>query len=349
MQQQQIPIQRWQRPLAELIPDRTPKSPAVKNINYKATDYQGAESQKVELQQAAPAQAKLPSSITLLRINSDFNAWLGSFDRTWVERGNDLVLVGVKQPVTKAPFRSELVSPAGAIKIATSRRYRSDSTPKTAVRLADNYGAVVWQEQIGAGQVIYVVTPYLAANAYQKQPGNFKFLAQLVTEPGHSIYVDEYLHGYKDPETLAKETSGSLTGYLAKTPLLLIAIQAAVLLLVLLWGQNRRLGPAQRLTEAAPDNSEAYIQALAGVLQKANCSDFVVTTIGKAEQIEIQRALGLGSTPLAVETVVDAWVQQTGRPASELQALFASKAQRFSDRDLQHWLEKLQIVRRQLE
>ncbi|QYO63542.1 hypothetical protein [Leptolyngbya sp. 7M] len=139
------------------------------------------------------------------------------------------------------------------------------------------------------------------------------------------------------------------SSYLAKTPLALLAIQAAVLLLVLIWGQ-RRLGPAKRLVEPTLDNSEAYVQALSRVLQKANCSDFVVQTIGKAEQFRLQRALGLGSEPVEPQTLVEAWVQQTGQPATELEAVLAplNQLRRLSNRELLLWLENLQTLQRQL-
>jgi hypothetical protein len=347
MQQQKLPIQRWQRPLTDLTRS---VPPAVKEVD----DRERLPSAQESAQEVAVSQPSTP--ITMIRINSGFGPWLDVFDETWVKRGNVLVLLGIRQAVTKAPFQSLIDSSAGAVKIETSRRHplsaapNSDDVQEATVRLKDAYGAIVWQEKIGAGRVIYSATPYLAANAYQNEPGNFKFLAQLVSEPGYPLYVDEYMHGYKDKETVTQAGSDSLVGYFAKTPLLLIAIQTAVLLLLLIWGQNRRFGPAQKLPEVASDNSQAYIQALAEVLQKADGSDFVVSTIGKAEQAQTQRALGLGSTPLDPEVVIAAWMQQTGRPAEELRDFFHPMliSQRLTDRELRLWLEQVKIIRRRL-
>jgi hypothetical protein len=339
MEQQNLPIRRWQRPLDDLFNNPQP-APPIKQISTRQEN-------RLQSKVAPLAQANSISPITLMRINSS------SFDEEWVRQGNVLVLMGVKTRVSKAPFRSAIASSVGAVKVETTRRYNPDEaeeTPTVQSRLSDAYGAVVWERQFGQGRIIYSSTPYLAANAYQDEPGNFKFLTQLVSEPGYPIYVDEYLHGYKDKDVITAERTESLEGYLAKTPLSLLALQAVILLLVLIWGQ-RRLGPPKRIADRSVDNSEAYVQALAGVLQKAKCSDFVVETIGKAEQLKAQRALGLGTTPVEPETLIEAWVQQTGRPATELEDFLTPllESRRLNDRELLLWLEKLQTVRRQLE
>ncbi|NJR67026.1 MAG: DUF4350 domain-containing protein [Leptolyngbyaceae cyanobacterium CRU_2_3] len=357
MQAQGIPVQRWQKPIDQMIkpshPTQTPGATEVKTSS--------------------------PSSLTPLTLIQINNGSSGSTIEyaDWIEQGNVLVRLGVRTPPTQAPFRSSLTSPVGKVTVETSRRFspeqiapgqeppRSTSQP----RLSDAYGSVVWEEKRGKGRVIFSSTAFLAANAYQDAPGNFKFLAQLLTEPGYPIWVDEYLHGYKDQDQQDQdqETSKSLIRYLAQTPFIIVALQAVVGLLVLIWSQNRRLGAPIPLVEPAVDNSQAYIQALAEVLQKANSSDFVVETITKAEQLHLQRSLGLGTDLLDASALSAAWHQQTGQPAAELQqtlALAPALAQNLSQPDsssnlsqnhrpnpqeLLTWLRSWQAIRQKLE
>jgi hypothetical protein len=98
------------------------------------------------------------------------------------------------------------------------------------------------------------------------------------------------------------------------------------------------------------DNSEAYIQALAGVLQKADSSEFVLEVVGKEEQLQLQKALLLGQIQLDHQSLVEAWVQQTGHPAAELEQLLQvqSRKGRMSESDLLTWLRKWEQIRRQL-
>jgi len=343
MQAQGKPIQRWQKPIDQLFNADKPPVPSATEISDR---HQG-------LPQSAPPQ----SPITLIQIDNS-GSWATAANPDWIKQGNVLVLLGTQILVTQAPFRSSLSSPMGNVKVETSRRFTSSAqrSPEPyagEIRpiLRDAYGAVVWEEAIGKGRLIHSSTAFLAANAYQDEPGNFKFLAQLVTDSGHPIWVDEYIHGYKDPDTVTSGKSQSLLGYLAKTPLLIVGTQTLVLLLTLIWGQNRRLGAPQKLIEPSEDNSTAYIQALAGVLQKANSSHFVVETIAKAEQIQLQRALGLGTALLDPQVVSAAWHQQTGQPAAQLQAILdVPQGDRHpSDSELLAWLKNIQTARQRLE
>jgi len=330
MQEKGNPVKRWQQPADALF------QPDSEAANADSTNGKIARPQ---------------TPITLLRIDKDIE--LSAASEAWVKQGNVLVLVGAIADafVTQAPFTSDVASPSGIVRIATSRRYRQSS--KSAPLLQDSFGTVVWQKTLGKGRLISVITTYLAANAYQEFRANYELLAKLVTEPGYPIWVDEYLHGYKDSSTDAKDGTASeedLLSYLSKTPLSLLAVQAIAFLLLLIWGQNHRLGLPEQVEVPTVDNSEAYIQALAGVLHKAGGSEFVLETLGKAEQLNIQKALGLGTSPLPIDDLIAAWSQQTGQPADPLQTLLrtAARHRRVSEAELSQWLETMNTVRSQL-
>jgi hypothetical protein len=343
MQERGTPVQRWQRPLEELLKPRqpAPENPDTVPIRFPAG--------------STLAQAEPSTPMTLVQVSGGVPLNLFSLD--WINQGNVLVLLGVRGTVTTAPFSSTLESSAGGVKVETSRRSlqtRSFAAPGTDEwefedLLRDAHGAVVWQETVGQGRIILSTASHLAANAYQDESGNFEFLAQLLTEIGNPIWVDEYSHGYKDEAAIAQENSENIFLYLAKTPLLLLAVQAGIIMLVLILGQ-RRLGPAIALETPTLDNSKAYIQAMAGVLQKANSSKFVVEMVGKAEQLNVQRSLGLGTDLLEPKVVAAAWNQQTGRPAAELAEILdlVDNHAQISERELLVWLDKVQTMRRHL-
>lgn len=286
------------------------------------------------------------SSITFLRVNSERTSLvIDSEESNWVKNGNTLVILGVERQVTAAAFSTLQNSPVGEVKIDTTRRQQQELGKE--VRLGDRFGAVVWQENIGKGQAIFATTPYLAANAYQDYRSNFNYLAQLVNQ-NNQVYVDEYVHGYKDKDVATDAASDrNWIAYLAQTPLLPILLQVGVLLLVLVWAQNRRFGSPASIDSPVVDNSQAYIQALAGVLQKAECSEFVLDVVGKEEQLQLQAKLGLGKIPLEHQALIDNWVQQTNQERSQLQQLLSQHSQkrRLSDKQLLMWLEKWQNLR----
>ena len=325
MSERGTPVQRWRKPFEDLAKNKNAKQP-----------------------------------VTLLRIYSPLTIDnIYGKERDWVESGNTLVALGVRQPVTNASFSTRLNSPAGSVKIDTQRRAKDIKNQL----LGDRFGAIVWEESIGKGRVIFATTPYLAANAYQDFQGNYEFLAQLVTQSGageqasngenpiqNTVWVDEYIHGYKDSDVIKREQGGNVFSYLAKTPVFPIFVQGLILLLIAIGAGNRRFGKPVTLSTPAVDNSEAYIQALAGVLQKANSSEFILDVVGKEEQLQLQKALFLGRQQLNHQALIDAWVRQTGRPATELEQLLQmqSRNHRMSETDLLTWLGKWEQIRRTL-
>lgn len=307
MSQRGTPIQRWQKPFEDLVTNKNVKVP-----------------------------------ITLLRVNSNPKPInLSLKEENWLKAGNTLVILGVNQPVTKASFSTQHNTEAGIVKIDTQRRKESVGE-KLQEQLKDRFGAIVWQTTIDKGRLILSTTPHLAANAYQDYPGNYEFLAQIVTEESQTILIDEYSHGYKDSYATKQKQNQDIFSYLAQTPVFPALVQIGVLLLVGIWAGNHRFGKPLTLVTPVVDNSQAYIQALASILQKAESSEFIVEVIGKEEQLQLQKSLFLGETLLEPQIIIDAWVQQTGRPAAELAQLLQvpAKKSRMSETKLLNWLAK---------
>lgn len=307
MQQQKTPVQLWRKPFSDLD--------------------------------------KIEGTITLLRVNTQVN-WFGleRQEEEWIKKGNNLVILGRWGQVTQADFSTRQESSVGRIKIDTRRRVQPNSKK---MLLGDRFGAIVWQEKFGKGQAIYSTTPYLAANAYQDYPNNYKYLAQLVSQSGKPIWVDEYIHGYKDKDASEPVAERDWVTYLIQKPIFPALLQAGILLLVLIWAKNRRFGQPISLDTPIVDNSAAYIEALAGVLQKADKSDFVLDMVGSSEQMQLQKALGLGQIPVDPSILHQAWVKQTGREPAQLEQLLRLQSQKrhTSDKVLLTWLKLWQTIR----
>lgn len=307
------PLQRWQKPFSKFIDKKNANS-----VTY--------------IQIASKLQFKQSKLIS---------PQLTSAETDWIRKGNTLAIIGISQPTTAAPFHSLLSQGDRQIKIATTRRKKSSSQ----TILGDGFGEVVWLEKIGKGKVIYAVTPHLGANAYQEETNNYEFLAELVSE-NKQIWVDEYIHGYKDRETITQEKKADLLNYLATTPLFPLFIQLLIMIVIAVIANFRRFGQPKIINNSVVDNSMAYIEALSGVLAKANCTGFVVSTIVKDEQIKLQKNLGLGQILVEEETLITAWTQQTEKSATKLRKLLQiSKQDRpLSDRELAIWVQEWQEI-----
>lgn len=316
METQGTPVQRWRRPLEALL--EQPET-------------------------AAPQ--------TLIRIYpglvNQFQAWDRNWLENWLADGNTFIALGLDAPIRDTPFTSRLSSEFGDVVVKTRRRL---DLPVNSDRhlLGDEYGAVVWEnDEAPDGRFIIALTPHLAANAYLDEPGNFAFLADLATQAGGPIWVDEYLHGFKAADVIVEETVNSWGAYLARTPVKIALIQIAILLAIFLLAQNRRLGNLTTVKPPKVDNSKAYIEALAAVLHKAESTPFLVDTITKAERSRLQTTLGFHKATVEDSALQAAWTQQTGQSRQQLTPLLQppKTPQKRADATLKTWLEKLQRLR----
>lgn len=353
LEQQRVPVRRWQRPLEELLP---PESATDSNDSAPENPSEDRPLEPITLVRVLPAP-RPPSDIGMTEVRL-------------AEAGSVVVILGIQTPVSAAPFVSRLDSPDGAVVLETRRRFRLNLPapeppaepgdvemirqvqivdPDRRALLQDEYGTVAWVRRIGSGAIISVNTPHLAANAYQGSPGNFAWLTRVVTEARYPIWIDEYVHGYRDRDVLQDEARETLWGYFGRTPVVLVLIQAAVLVGLAIWG-DRRLGPPTLPQPKSPNSSLSYIQALGGVLEKAGSSEFVQDTLSQAEQAHLQRTLGLGTDPADPDVVLNVWQTQSKASRATLEPLLVALKQKkhLGERDLLIWLGKLQKIRQSL-
>lgn len=314
-----------------------------------------------------------PSGIALLQVNPQLERLqLNNLQKTWISAGNTLVILGVTAPAREIPFRADLESSQGNVRIETTRRFKAGFTDIELSKkdlgssiLSDRTGSVLHKFKIGEGWLFIATTPHLAANAYQDFQPNYQLLAEITTKDRGQVLVDEYIHGYIDrPHKSATtkkssegqpsddlETDGDALAYLANTPLFIVFINVLLGIFVLIWEQNRRFGKViiPKLPEI--DNSEAYIQALGGVLRQANSSEFAIENIGRAEQLAWQQKLGLGKERLLEpQAIITAWENQIKLPTEDLRFVLqlTTTARRLTPAELISWLTKVRTIDRQL-
>jgi Domain of unknown function (DUF4350) len=267
----------------------------------------------------------------------------------WVERGNTLIQLSWAGQFMGAPFRSDLHAQQGLVRIETSLRYKigTDKEKDEVAEVKDAFGSAIWSHRRGKGQVILSTYPWIAANAYAQQAGNFRVLEALATRQNGPIWIDEWLHGHRDlgsePEATDREEQ-SPWAYLSRQPIAVMAGQGVVLMLVLLWGKNQRFGALIRFSEPTRNSSEQYIQALADTLEANEQTEYVLSMLGQSFRQRLQTQLGMGGmgaeTALTDEAIAQQWSLTTGRPSQELLKLLeqTQRKKRLSDRALLSWV-----------
>jgi hypothetical protein len=338
--QSQGKIQRWRRNYSELLEQEAPNQDLI-------------ESQQPQLQYVsldAPQTMVRVASGGILGVDSVITPGL----KEWVQKGNTIIQMGWYGRATNAPFQAKLASPVGSVLVETTRRQTVERSSPGAL-LKDQIGAVAWTESLGKGKIIYVTYPLLAANAHAEEPNNFAFLGRLASQAGGQIWVDEWMHGFRDRKSQNSQNNDNanrerdisdVQAYIFRTtPALALLIQAIVITILLIWSKNWRFGPLQVIRSREIANSERYVQALAGVLNQARHSDFVLAELGLRLRQQLASQLGLAAdrAPSARlpddATLAQAWTAQTGQSAQEVLKLLqqADSGRRLSDAELVIW------------
>jgi Domain of unknown function (DUF4350) len=314
-------------------------------------------------QKSFPQLAKSPAyetGTTLLQVNPELErSQLTNAQQEWVKKGNTIVILGVMSPAWDSSFENDLDSDRGKIRVETTRRFGSDisgaiglslKTPRQTI-LGDRSGIVIDRYTLDRGAVIVATTPHLAANAYQDFKPNYELLAALVSADRQQILVDEFIHGYVDRESNSQQEKIDAIAYFAKTPLIVVLVNLILGTLVAIWQQNRRFGKVFIPKSPEIDNSEAYIQALGGVLRQANSSEFLLQKIGRAERLSWQQRLGLGKERLVEpELLIATWEDRLKLPADDLRFVLqlTTGDRRPTKTELTSWLTKVREIDRQL-
>lgn len=315
-------------------------------------------------QKSFPELTKSPTyetGTTLLQVNPELErSQLTDAQQAWVKKGNTIVILGVDAPAWDTSFENDIDSDRGTIRIETTRRFGTEirgalglpsKMPRETIILSDRFGIIIDRYTLDLGSVIVATTPHLAANAYQDFKPNYELLAELVSEDRQQILVDEFIHGYIDRESNSNLEKIDAIAYFAKTPLIVVLVNLLLGTLVAIWQQNRRFGKVFVPKSPEIDNSEAYIQALSGVLRQANSSEFLLQKIGRSERLSWQQRLGLGKERLVEpELLIAAWEDRLKLPADDLRFVLqlTTGDRRPSSAELTSWLNKVREIDRQL-
>lgn len=321
------------------------------------------------------------SGQTLIRIGERTGFAQGAFDansleqeealQTWINNGNTVIVLRWQGQVTEAPFISRLSAGSDRVQVETTRRYvpkpiplpgleqvstfaRADpAEPVIKLELSDDFGRVVWSSPSKDGTLIECVYPWLAANALVDQADNYRFLAALAQRRPGPIWVDEWMHGHRDPIPKDEQPDAqplNFLDYLARTPVAVMTAQVGFIVLLLIWGHNHRFGALVTLKPEAKDASEQYIQALASTLNAARKTDFAAQTLGQYFQRTLATQLGLmslsGHRLPDPDEISTHWANLTGRPAQELLELLQPSVR--SDRELLAWVASVESLLREL-
>jgi len=154
----------------------------------------------------------------------------------------------------------------------TEEETSSSSSTAPVVHLVDDQGALLIDFNYGSGRVAILTDPYIVSNGGIRLNDNLQLAINLLTAGDGLIAFDEYHQG-------KGRSQNSLAGYFAGTPVLLVAAQAGLLVLLILWTRGRRFGRPLPLAQVDRRSSLEFVASMAELQQRARAFDLAIENI----------------------------------------------------------------------
>jgi len=155
---------------------------------------------------------------------------------------------------------------------ATPPPEAATTSPAPVVHMVDDKGALLVDYTYGAGKVVILTDPYIVSNGGIRLNDNLQLAINLLTAGDGLIAFDEYHQG-------RGRTENSFAGYFAGTPVLLVAAQIGLIVLLILWTTGRRFGRPLPLPQVDRRSSLEFVASMAELQQRARAFDLAIENI----------------------------------------------------------------------
>ena len=160
------------------------------------------------------------------------------------------------------------------------------SSPAPVVHIADRSGALLVDYSYGAGKVVILSDPYIVSNGGIRLNDNLQLAINAITARDGVIAFDEYHQG-------RGVTENAFAAYFAGTPVLALAAQIGLLVLVMLWTNARRFGRPLPLPQVDRRSSLEFVASMAELQERSRAFDLAIENIYTRTRRVLARQAGL--------------------------------------------------------
>lgn len=204
----------------------------------------------------------------------------------------------VREPIATTAtsvLLTPLTARAPRLKVASLRRFKPEQllppeveqqTGPAVPLYRDAYGISAAYTAVGAGGIVWCISPWSFSNAGLREANNLDLVQALADlQPGAPVLFDEYHQGYG-----AGATVWTLAPPLTKLGIVLLSLSLLAWLYTLSW----RFGPPRLPIEERYTRSRAeYLTAMAGLLERARATHVVAERLSTWMRREMGRRLGI--------------------------------------------------------
>jgi Domain of unknown function (DUF4350) len=174
--------------------------------------------------------------------------------------------------ITNTPRDTEPPPESGTTSGSTAQATAEARSPAPVVHLRNSKGPVLVDYAYGAGRIIVLSDPYVVSNGGIRLDDNLQLALNTVAGSQGLIAFDEYHQG-------RGAAHNALATYFAGTPVLAIAGQITLIVLVLVWTRGRRFGRALPLAQVDRRSSLEFVASMAELQHRARALDLAIENI----------------------------------------------------------------------
>lgn len=169
---------------------------------------------------------------------------------------------------------------------AARARLKASASAAPVVHIGSSEGALLVDYSYGAGRVIVLSDPYIVSNSGIKLNDNLQLAINILASGGGLIAFDEYHQG----KGIAQN---AFAGYFAGTPVLALAAQIVLLVLLILWTNARRFARPLPLPHVDRRSSLEFVASMAELQERSRAFDLAVENIYTRTRRALARYAGM--------------------------------------------------------
>ena len=210
-------------------------------------------------------------------------------------------------------------------------------SPAPVVHVADDKGALLIDYTYGSGRVVLLSDPYIVSNSGIKLNDNLQLALNILTAREGLIAFDEFHQG-RGP------IQNSFSGYFEGTPVLLIAGQVGLIVLLVLWTKGNRFGRPLPLRQVDRRSSLEFVASMAELQQRARAFDLAIENIYTRMRRVLARHAGVDYNSPRSE-IASRIASRGTIDANRLETLMRECEEVINGRPC-NWRESIDLVRR---
>ena len=211
------------------------------------------------------------------------------------------------------------------------------STPAPVVHIGNREGGLLVDYAYGAGRIVVLSDPYIVTNSGIKLNDNLQLAINTLAAGRGLIAFDEYHQG-------KGITQNAFASYFAGTPVLALAAQIVLVILLILWTNARRFGRPLPLPHVDRRSSLEFVASMAELQERSRAFDLAIENIYTRTRRVLARYAGMdyNSSRSEIATRV---AERSNIDGQRLETLMRQCEEAINGAPI-NWRQSLDLVRR---